>query len=53
MLPTTLFALRRWLERRRATRELTALDDRELADIGLVRVRFAEIDVAIVQQYWS
>ena len=37
MFDTTIEAIRRWRARERARRELQALDDRQLADIGLSR----------------
>jgi uncharacterized protein YjiS (DUF1127 family) len=44
MFNHTIGAIRRWQARERARRELSALDDRQLADIGLHR---ANIDAVV------
>ncbi len=44
MFDHTIEAIRRWRVRERARRELSALDDRQLADIGLSR---ADIETVV------
>ena len=43
--------LRHWLQRRRAIRELEALDDHQLADIGVLRIMIpATVDEALARK---
>ena len=42
-LSVVLSSLRRWLRARETARQLNALSDRELSDIGIVRHEIAQV----------
>jgi uncharacterized protein YjiS (DUF1127 family) len=42
-LPVVLSGLRRWLRARETVRQLNALSDRELSDIGITRHDIAQV----------